>query len=241
MINVKSFSQLKGVINMNRFKYPTITILIFSFFLISTCTTDNSITGNSDQSLGKTTGVVDINNTAGGDKEWERLLLERAHESLVWMFDNFSIEDFFSQAVEECVYYVLGSEDEEEHNDHIDKSYDFRDNYLAKSDKGLDYIACYYILSKYGIENNLVNKYYKEHYELLKSSIGIAYDLQYSSNNNQVLINRSTADNLKDILKVYRNSTNYREIEPILDYLEADLEKYYNKPKYAISTAFKSN
>ena len=119
--------------------------------------------------------------------------------------------------------------------------YYFRDNYLTKSTQGNEYIAAYYLLSKYGIENNLVNKYYKEHYELLQNSIEIAYDLQYGRNANQVLINKQTSEKLKDMLKVYRKSLNHREIEPLLNYLEADLEKYYNKPKYEIAADFKQN
>ncbi len=212
-------------------------ILITSFFLISTCTTDNSITGSSDQSLGKTTSVLDINSTAGGDKEWDRILQQQV-SNLITRFLAASYTDYFiSNLFENCLNLVLGVEDEEEHNDHLTKSYDFRDNYLSKSEKGLDYIACYYILSDYGIKNNLVNKYYKEHYELLKNSIGIVHDLQYS-NNNQILIKKEAADNLKDMLKVYRSSQNHREIELVLDYLEADLEKYYNKPKIEIAADF---
>jgi hypothetical protein len=218
-------------------KYPLTIILLAILFLIMSCTSENSINDNSYQTLSKITGVEETNPF---DKYFERAI-ESALDILAGKNE---------EAIGKCmIMWVFGAtffpDDDEHHDDNhndkiISKHYDFRDNYLAKSDKGIEYIACYYILSEYGIENNLVNQYYKEHYELLKNSIGIAYDLQYS-NNNQILIKKETADNLKDILKVYRNSSNHREIEPILNYLEADLEKYYKKPKYEISMDFESN
>lgn len=230
---------------MTKFKNPITIILLFSFFLISTCTTNNSITGNSDQSLGKTTGVVEINSLAGGDNEWERILQEQLSNYKNRMLASYSTQLFFLAAFDVCMNFVLGIADDSDndtgHHNQLSKSYDFRDNYLTKSDKGLDYIFCYYIISKYGFENNLVNKYYKEHYELLQNSIEIAYDLQHGSNTNSIMINKSTRDDLKDMLKVYRNSLNHREIDPILNYLEADLEKYYNIPKYEIAADFEQN
>jgi hypothetical protein len=225
-------------------KSTAVISLLFSFFLISTCTKDSSITGNSDQALGKTTGVEDNNDIAGGDKEggdkeWERL----AQKAFVkFLAGSFTWNDIMDYSFESCLNYILDDENgDDDHHEHQDKSYNFRDNYLKYSDKGVEYIACYYILGKYGIENNLLNKYYKEHSELLKNSIDIAYDLQYGSNTNQILINKKTSDDLKEMLKVYRNSTNHREIEPVLNYLEADLEKYYDKPKFEIAADFVQN
>jgi len=43
---------------MTKIKNPITLILFSSFFLISTCTNDNSITGNSNQALGKATDVT---------------------------------------------------------------------------------------------------------------------------------------------------------------------------------------
>jgi hypothetical protein len=220
---------------MIKFKNPIAIILLISFFLISTCTTNDSITGSSDQTLGKTTDVADSNSTA---KVWPvqegYLHILDAMES--WLFGhnlNFNIDKCL-------IENILGGGDSHSCNQ-LTKSYEFRDNYLSKSDKGEVYTVCYYFLSKYGVENNLVNEYHKEHYDLLKSSIEIAYDLQYGSNTNRILINKSTSDHLKDMLEVYRNSQNVKEIEPILNYLEADLEKYYNKPKYEIAADFEEN
>jgi len=116
--------------------------------------------------------------------------------------------------------------------------YDFRDNFLGNSKKGIVYRNMYYELSKYGIENNLVNKYYKEHFELLKNSIEIAYDFQHGSNTDQILINKKISNDLKEMLQIYRNSANHRKIEPVLKYLESDLQKYYNKSKYEIAADF---
>ena len=224
-------------IKITLIKNPIVIILLAIFFTITTCTTDNSITGNSNQSLGKTTGIVDISSPADGSGFIEE-------DPRYW--SNFIYHNYGGYAG--CFVAIINSlldksflDGLETYNPQhsINSSYDFRDNYLSKSEKGEVYTACYYILSNYSIKNNLVNKYYKEHYELLKNSIEIAYDLQHGNNNNSILINKSTSDDLKDILKVYRNSPNHKDIESVLQYLEADLEKYYNKPKYEIAADFK--
>ncbi len=221
---------------MYRFKKSIITLVISSIFLITTCTTDNSITGNTKQTVGKTSGISNINNPTSEDDEydwWEAFI------------DLFGVDTNMDAA---CfwIVYMRGENSKQpssSFNNTVDlsKPYDFRDNFLTKSYKGKTYTDSYYILSKYGIENNLVNKYYKEHYELLKSSMEIAYDLQYGNSTDRILINKNIVNDLKEILKVYRNSPNHKEIEPVLDYLEADLEKYYNKPKYEIAADFEGN
>ncbi len=191
--------------------------------MIFSCTSDNSITGSVDNPIGKTTSIYDIN-TPKPDK------LDPIDKCFYYFV-------FFNPVV--ALLYGFG--ELVESPDLLSKPYDFRDNYLEKSNKGLEYKTIYYELSRYGIENNLVNKYYKEHIELLQKSTEIAYGLQYGSNNDQILVNKSVYDDLNDILKLYRNSLNHREIDPILNYLETDLEKYYNKPKYKIAADFEQD
>ena len=235
---------------MTKLKNPIAIILLISFFLISTCTNDNSITGNSNQSIGKVTNVMDINSTATNDFEkWFTDLSYYYHmppEIFAYFLSSSGLTDVM------CFFvYLIGMTPEDigtflpQPNSNLNadesKLYNFRNNFLTKSTKGNEYIAAYYMLGRYGIENNLVNKYYIEHIELLKSSIEISNYLQHGSDNNRILINKSTRDSLIDLLKVYRNTSNHREIEPILNYLEADLEKYYNKPKYEIATDFEQN
>ena len=116
--------------------------------------------------------------------------------------------------------------------------YKFRDNYLAQSIKGIDYIYSYYILSDYGIENNLVMKHSLEHIKMMNTGIEISQALQHGLNNNKILINNSTYGGLKKLTKIYRDSENHDEVDIILDYLEADLEKYYNKTKAEIAADF---
>ncbi len=214
---------------MTQIKNPITIILIVFFFFITTCTTDNSITGNSNQAISKAAGTIDITT---GDKELDPTQLY-INKLIGWIAQQFAEAWMYGAAYEGCAYTMGDYEDENE------KQYDFRDNFLSKSEKGEVYTACYYLLSKYGIENNLINTYYKEHFELLKIGTSVAYSLQYGSSNDKILINRATSVALKDMLKVYRNSLNHKEIEPVLQYLEVDLEKYYNKPKYEIAADFK--
>lgn len=159
-------------------KYPIAIILIAIFFTITTCTTDNSITGNSDKTLSKTTGIVDINSPTSGNPVYYY------QEGLVFCVIDWLVED--------PTYFNHGEEGSPNPGGRVfsisdaNNTYDFRDNYLYNSEKGTVYNNIYYKLSKYGIENNLVNKYYKEHYELLKNSIEIAYTLQYGSNTDKI-------------------------------------------------------
>ena len=53
---------------MIQFKSSITIILLISFFLISTCTTDNSIINSTDQSISKTEGIENIGST---NSDWE--------------------------------------------------------------------------------------------------------------------------------------------------------------------------
>jgi len=193
--------------------YP-ITILSL---LIFSCSTDNSITGGSDQTnLSKPS---DINSPASDDQE----------------VDDYDKCVFLAVALNPGVIIFLNVS---EPPSNLSIPYDFRDNFLENSEKGSDYIEYYYELSKYGIENNLVLNHPLEHISLINTGISFSYDLQHGSNDNQILINRSTYNDLKDIVIIYRDSKNHKEIDVVLDYLENDLEKYYNKTKVEIAMDF---
>jgi len=223
-------------------KYTSTITLITLFLLITTCTTDNSITGNSDQALSKPTGVLDINGPATGDDSPDgfgdgpvdigRLIL---NAYVMWGAEGLclmGVNELLGHAPTDGIGVFNTN------RNIINSSYDFRDNYLSRSEKGEVYTACYCLLSKYSIENNLVNKYHKEHYELVKSSVKIAYQLQHGSSNDQILIKNDIAEKLEDMLKIYRNHENHRDIDPVLDYLDLELNKYENKPKYEIAADF---
>ena len=215
---------------MTHMKRPLITILLALVFLTVSCTNDNSITGNSNQSLNKPTDITEI---ATGVEEVTPAE-EYMRKLLAWIV----LEYIDALAVRDggigCAYVLDGDDTEE----HLSKPYDFRDNYLSKSEKGEVYTACYYLLSTYGIKNNLVNKYYKEHIELLKTSTAIAYNLQHGTNNDRILIENEFANNLREMLNIYKQHPNHRDIDPVLDYLEMDLKKYKNEPKYKIAVDF---
>ena len=82
------------------------------------------------------------------------------------------------------------------------QGYDFRDKYLIKSEKGELYTACYYLLSHYAIENNLLMKYPLEHISIMETGIEVSKELQHGTNNNRILINKSTYKNLNELSKI---------------------------------------
>ncbi|NHZ84583.1 MAG: hypothetical protein GWP19_01715 [Planctomycetia bacterium] len=216
--------------------YPIIILSLLTF----SCTTDNSIT--STESIGKTNEVFDINTPITGDGDnvdiedyvpyW--LPPDRRKDFLQYIKSGGSENCYFLQ----WVVYAQNPETPKNKTTLIEDAYHFRDDFLLKSKKGFDYICSYYLLSNYGIDNNLVMKHSLEHLSLMNLGIEASQELQHGTNNNQILINRSTYDNLKDIVKIYRDSENHQDIDPVLDYLDTDLEKYYNKTKAEIATDF---
>lgn len=194
-----------------KYTFSIILIIILTLFTFS-CSDSNKIVGSSNKTLDKPEAT-----------------------------SNVSSDIDFGDDIVKCFNWADGQEeaDRSSSNVTIDIQYDFRDNYLSNSRKGKIYIEYYYYLSEFGIENNLVNQYYKEHYTLLKYSAFAARDLQYGTDNNQIILNDKFAEDLKEILTIYRNHPNNKDIDPVLDYLEYDLKKYKNKPKAVISADFK--
>ncbi|MBU0529034.1 hypothetical protein KKF86_04665, partial [bacterium] len=108
--------------------YP---ILILSFFLISTCTNDNSITANNNEtSLSKPIDISDITST---NPIFPPALIALIEEHI----------GFFSTAEVRCLGEWIESTGSQTN---IQSAYDFRDNYLLNSEKGQLYTASYYFL-----------------------------------------------------------------------------------------------
>lgn len=218
-------------------------VLLISIILVFSCTSDNSVT--SSNSLNKTSDLADISSDdheKEGNDATANLIdaLERIWEKVEPIFEK---ADDSSQQV--CgIGIVIGywSAGRPGHDpgglSKIQHQYDFRDNYLSKSDKGDLYTKLYYILSIHGIQNNLIMNYPLEHISIMEKGIGISKELQYGTNDSKILFDKTTYDDCNNILKIYRNSENHKDIEPVLEYLEADLEKYYNKPKAEIAADF---
>jgi len=213
-------------------------IIILSFLTFS-CFNDSSLTGNSDQiNLNKPIEITDYFNT---NSDSTTVFEDNINKIMDIIYKKFGYDE---TAMRICLLGVMAPYLRYEDllptpkSDNLNQPYDFRNNYLTKSDKGIDYIACYYILGTYGMENNLLMKYSIEHLSLMNLGLKISQELQHGNNDNQILINNSTYDDLKDFVKIYRDSEKHTDIDIVLDYLETDLEKYYNKTKADIAADF---
>ncbi len=229
-------------LSKNTFLYKLFYPIIILSLLTFSCSSDNSITGDSNQTtLSKPNEITEYfskksdptdNFTDAIEKIFEKLwpALEGNALGEQMCFSGiialYSGSDLFDNSGDDGIKKIQAQQ------------YDFRDNYLSNSDKGLLYIGIYYYLSKYGIENDLVLKYISDHSSIILTSANIIHDLQYGIDDNQILINRSTYDDLNDIVKIYRDSENHKDTDVVLDYLETDLEKYYNITKTEIAVDF---
>lgn len=235
---------------MSQMKRPLLTILLVLLFLTTSCTDNNSITGSNSKSLTKPTESLNISSddddcisTDIGDwiMQWygqygaEGLMVILINR-LLTIYKDTGVLD----GLEENGEYFRGPWNRsEKYTNYITQPlYDFRDNYLANSSKGKTYIKSYYELGKFGIKNNLINKYYLEYLELLLTSAFISQELQHGTNNDLILIDSKFADKLREMLTIYKEHPDHREIDPVLDYLEIELNKYQNKPKSEISASF---
>ncbi len=220
--------------------YPIIILFLLTF----SCSTDNSITGGSDQTnLSKPNEITDFFSGDDGSGYYQDFSNWLDLIPYKWYKGTRRIGGQALTAVKASCFFVYLIYDSEfpsngDTNTDISKMYNFRDNYLSNSKKGTDYIFSYYLLSKYGIDNNLVMKHSLEHLSLMNTGIEVSRELQHGTNDNQILINRSTYNDLKDIMKIYRDSENHTDIDPVLNYLGTDLEKYYNKTKAEIAVDF---
>ena len=225
---------------INNFQKFLSILLIFSTFLVFSCSTNDSITGDNKISrLEKPSEIEDFFSPKPPINEWTLSYPNLA--KLLLLIDT-------AEKGELCVFFIYGKVftppeniEGDEESLSLSELYNFRDNYLLNSQKGQLYTASYYILSEYGIENNLVMKYSMEHLSLMNTGIAVSRELQHGTNDSKILINKSTYDDLKNIVKIYRDSENHTDIEPILNYLETDLEKYYNKTKAEIAVDFEQN
>lgn len=221
-------------------KYISI-VLLFSILFIFSCSIDSKITNSTDtDTLNKPVNIY----TDEVDEEWQEWLDDWGR-LLGFRSGGFGLGLITSLsgpiAQDICAFmFVLGVDPSSniKISYNIEAVYKFRDVFLLKSKKGYEYTVGYYALSKYGIENNLMLKYPLEHISIMETGINVSKELQHGTNNNKILINKSTYDDLRELTNIYRQSENHKDIEPFLDYLEADLEKYYNKPKAEIAADF---
>lgn len=206
---------------MIKINNKTAFVILFLILFSLSCSIDNSITGNTNKELFKP-------NSGGSDTVINYSDLDS--------FDKCVIAWTFGPA-----FWFLGpvSVSNLSNDEALEKSYDFRDNYLNLSSKGDFYKQAYYQLSEYSIKNNLINEYFSEHRELMIKSIPKAYELQYGNDINKIIIESELSNKFREILKIYRNHPNHREIDDVLDYLEKDLVIYENQPKSLIAKDFK--
>ena len=223
-------------------------VLILSLFTFS-CTTDNTLMGSEqDHGLEKPFNADDIfsddDDEIATEDAWRFTATRYFLYLIMGYFSDQGIPESERQKfpilgclVESIIKIGFGDSNQNTNiNNQI--AYDFRDNYLSKSEKGEIYTLGYYLLSNYAIENNLLMRNSLEHLSLMNLGIEVSYELQHGTNDNKILINRSIYNDCKDLVKIYRNSEKHADIDMVLDYLEADLEKYYNKSKAVISADF---
>ena len=212
-------------------------IIILSLINLS-CSTDNSITGKSNQNnLNKPLDIETFfSTTPGSDYIPPTVANLVSLLKLIETIENAQLCIFFTTGYLPDPDKILGFGLDQ--SIIVNDAYDFRDNYLLKSQKGQKYTLAYYLLSEYGIENNLAMKHSLEHLQLMNTGIELSQELQHGIDQNKILIDKSAYNDLKNITKIYRNSENHDDIDFILDYLEADVEKYYNKTKAEIAMDF---
>lgn len=220
-------------------RLPMILILVCSLFLSFSCNNSDNVTSSEiNHDLFKPMDIYGINSNTPHPYVHTSNFWESIEIILTKLTERLTGEQW-----EICFFFASGfipSPSLSIESDNIEDAYNFRDNFLRKSNKGNDYIISYYLLSQYGITNNLVTKYPHEHMALLKDGINISLELQNSRYDNKIIISYSDYENIKNITNIYRKSENHTKIEPILDYLEADLNKYLNKSKAEILADFKN-
>lgn len=222
--------------HMNTFQKPLSIILLFSFLFVFSCSVEDSVTNSNDQVVLEKPFEIEA---PASDNPWDTFVETLGEDAIRTMtYGVFLI--ILAQTGK-----VIGSgpcfQGLTESNGETNKiAYDFRDKYLLKSEKGEIYTIGYYLLSHYGIENDLVMRYPLEHLSIMETGIEISKGLQHNNNDDRVLINKSTYNDLKNLVAIYRNAENKLnlDITPVLNYLETDLEKYYNKPKAEIAADF---
>lgn len=208
------------------------------------CTNTDTITGNSGNNLAKPSNIEDTYSSS----YWtlDQFLLPLLFIGAVDAYDNCLL------AIELFAPYLISDDEDDSHHETdelynnlyenreiiFEKSYDFRDNYLSNSTNGRKYIEYYRKLSKYSVKNNLINKYYKEHLKITPKAVSLAYNLQHGKKSDELIIDNNISNEVMDLIKIYRNSLNHREIDDILNNIEKDLKKYTNKPKSVIDADF---
>jgi len=233
-----------NLIQISNIQKPVSIILLFSILFVFSCSNENAITNSN--SLNKTNALADINSydheNKGNDATANLLnAFERIWGKVEPIFEKSDINSQYVCFISFYVGYLLaGKPGWNPPSDFTTPLYDFRDQYLSKSEKGELYTKSYYLLSIYGIQNNLIMDYPLEHLSIMETGIEISKELQNGTNDNKILIDRAKYDDFKNLIRLYKNTENILDIDiaPVLGYLETDLEKYYNKPKAEIAADF---
>lgn len=132
-------------VDLYKLFYPIIILSLLTF----SCSTDNSITGGSDQTnLSKSSGIGNINNPNDLDDDYEDYL-----RYLGFGYDGSESRCLLANILaSKKIGSVWGVDyDDLSKYSQTQAGYNFRDKFLVNSKKGNNYIASYYILSKYGI------------------------------------------------------------------------------------------
>ncbi len=167
-------------------KRTTILVIIIAVLFNFSCTDNNNLTGNvSNPDLMKPYDEEDF--TSDNPNPFEGYAsMESFWNAMVRIVGLLP-----PQQLNLCAWFATGlipqpSTNIISQNIEIDKSYDFRDNFLLKSEKGTVYVACYYLLSQYGIQNQLISKHLNQHINFLLKTNELAFQLQHNNDNTNV-------------------------------------------------------
>jgi hypothetical protein len=109
--------------------------------------------------------------------------------------------------------------------------YLFRDSFLSKTEKGIDYIYYYYDLSEYAIQNNLLTaQTFRQWYQLLKYGLQICNTIQNGQNTDTV-ITSEIYNFCKNQTLITTQSINYNQVSLTFQVLNTDLENLKGKTK----------
>ena len=115
-------------------------------------------------------------------------------------------------------------------NDGDGKMYDFRNNFLAQTPKGLEYIDNYYKISVFLAKYNLIETAFSDLFQTFSYAVDVSSKMS-STNNSQIIVD----DNLYNFLKAksvqIHQHPNFSEVSAIFNILDADLEILRGKTK----------
>jgi hypothetical protein len=122
-------------------------------------------------------------------------------------------------------------------NDGDGEMYNFRDNFLAQTPKGLEYIDNYYKVSIFLAKYNLIETSFSDLFQTFSYAVDVSKKMS-STNNSQIIVD----DNMYNFLKAksvqIHQHPNFSEISAIFNVLDADLEILRGKTKLQFISFF---